>query len=173
MANESDVFRKLDGVSVDSATHLLRVLHELGRGNAPRTSPRDPDRAGTRDLVFDIARVVLTGYEGLLGLQERYFDVVADGIRDLYRPWSSEPVADRERLRLRGKVGDWASGRFRLQNDEDRDVELKLGTSDFTTGHDDRRFPVAVTVRQPNAREALVSDLRLPAGERRVFEVCR
>ena len=31
MADESDVFRKLDRVSLDSTTHILRVLHELGR----------------------------------------------------------------------------------------------------------------------------------------------
>jgi hypothetical protein len=68
-------------------------------------------------------------------------------------------------------VGDWASGRFRLENEEDRDVELKIGIGEFTTGHDDRRFPVPVTVRRPGASETLASDLRLPAGERRVFEI--
>jgi hypothetical protein len=92
MADESDVFRKLDRVSVDSATHFLRVLHELGRGDAPRSFRKDTDRPDTRDVVFDIARVILSGYEQFLGLQERYFDVVADGVRDLYRPRTPRPL---------------------------------------------------------------------------------
>jgi hypothetical protein len=171
MADEADVFRRLDRVSIDSATHVLRVLHELGRSDAPRSSRPGPDPAGTRDLVFDVARLFLTGYEEFLRLQERYFDVVADGLRDLGRPWTSEPAAARERLAVEGPVGGTARGRFRLENEQDVDVDLSFRFGEFAAAHDERRFPAAISVRLPAADVARAADRRLAAGERRVFEV--
>lgn len=172
MANQADVFRKLERVSIGSAAHVLRVLHELGRGNAPRTARPVRETEDARDVVFDVARVLLTGYEGFLRLQERYFDVVADGLRGLYYPrMAADGTPGRERLVLEGRPGEFARGRFRLENEQETDVELSFRFGEFVSAHDDRRFPVAVTVGPPAVEVARASDRRLAAGERRVFEV--
>ena len=172
MANQADVFRKLEQVSLGSAVHVLRVLHELGRGDAPRAARPEHDSEGSRDVVFDLARALLTGYEGFLRFRERYFDVVTDGLRGLYYPrMAPDGAVGRERLTLEGRLGDFARGRFRLENEQTTDVELTFRFGEFVTANDDRRFPVAVTVGPPGASVARASDRRLAAGERRVFEV--
>jgi hypothetical protein len=172
MADEADVFRKLEQTSIGSVAHVLRVLHELGRDDGPRPArkARDPDDA--RDVVFDVARFLLRGYEEFLRLQERYFDVVADGARDLARPWAATggEVA-RERLPMAGRVGDVARGGFYLENEQDADVVLVFRFGEFVAAHSDRRFAAGVTVGSPANDLARASDRRLAAGERRKFEV--
>src|SRR5690349_17953030 len=125
MADDADVFRKLEQVSLGGAVNLLRALHELGRGETRPKAHASRDADGTRDVVYDVARFVLNGYEAWLRLQDRYYDVVTSGYRDLGGAFASAGCeVARERLRLEGRVGDVARGRFNVENEQQADAEL-------------------------------------------------
>src|SRR5262245_57632918 len=176
MADEADVFRKLQRLSVDTVAQALRGLHDAGRGGAPRSARGAGDREGGRDVVFDVARLVLNVYEEFLRLQEGYHDVIADGLRDIGSYYgfttgygfTGGDVA-RERIPLAGNMGEVVRGKLRVDNEESDDVELTFRIGEFAS--EDERFTPAVTVAPPGCDVARAADRRPAAGERRVFDV--
>ena len=169
MANEADLMRKLEKLSVDSAASALHVLHRLGGSDrAPR--PRDGKEKvdPLRALVFDVAHYLLDGYEHWLKVQERYFDYVADSARELASPCRP---ADGGALELEGKLGGMARGRFQIENDRGADLELSFRFGEFSAAGGDRRFAAAVTVGPPGVDAPSAADRLVAAGERRAFEV--
>jgi hypothetical protein len=164
--------------SIKAIAEHLRIIYRLrlatsescgsptvGSNSCP--PPPDPVQLAG-DVLFDLARVQLGTYTGLLKLSSDYSDKMVHALRSLLAPRGAVPASAGRVLHVRGPGGHAATSEFIVTNGLRRTAYVSFLVSEFTPEEGGQPFGAATAFRAV-APPPTGDERCLQPGERRRF----